>query len=230
MLKNFNLFRWIFSLLFMSFDDPPGGGGDPAANKAKAEEEEKKKQQEELNKQFADRAARATEAERKRILEELGVKDPEEAKALLKIAREADEKTKSETEKLAAKAKAAEEAKERAETEAKAKLDEANKKLLDSEIKISARTAVTDKAGKVTRAAFRKEAMGDVLLLIDRKEIEEKDGEFKGVEKALEALAKAKPYLLEEKQEPRRGTPPERPGGGGGRNSDGERTPIISSL
>lgn len=232
MLKNFSFLR-IFPIFF---DKDDGGGGGSADDdkskddKAKAEEEEKKRKQEELDKQFADRAKRAAEAERAKLLKELGVTDPEQAKALLKTAREVEEKTKSETEKSEARAKAAEAAKEKAEAESKAKLDEANKKLLDSEIWTNAMTAVTDKDGKITRAAFRKEAKQEVLLLIDRAKIEEKDGEYAGVDKALSELAKAKPYLLTEKPESRKGTPPE--GGAGGRKKgDGEgRTPIISSL
>lgn len=162
------------------------------------------------------------------MLEVLGVKDADEAAALLKIAREADEKTKTEAEKMTAKLQASEDARIKAETEAKEKTEAANKRLLDSEIKINAATALIEK-DKIVRPAFKREALDDVLLLIDRKLIEEKDGAFKGVDKALEALAKAKPWLLEEKQQAPRGTPPQGPRGRQG--DDGTpRTPIISSL
>ena len=227
MFKSF--FRPFFHVFYEANPGGGSGGAPSAEDKAKAEADAKVKAQEELNQQFADRAARATEAERKRLLETLGVKDADEAAALLKIAREADDKTKTETERLQAQVKTAEDAKTKAETEAQQKLEAANKRLLDSEIKINASAAVTDKDGKVTRPAFRKEALEDVLLLIDRTKIDEKDGVYTNVEKALNDLAKAKPWLLEEKQQTSRGTP--RDGGPGSRKQDdGERSPIIRSL
>ena len=226
MFKNF-LFRWLVPVFFDADDKGGGGGTTPTPEEIAAEA--KKKEQEELNQKFVERATRAADAERKKIMESLGVKDPDEALALIKSAKEAEEKNKTESEKLAAKATAAEEARDKAQTESKALLEEANRKLLDSEIKITSRTAVIEKDGKVTRPAFRKEAMEEVLLLIERTKIEEKEGVYTGVEKALSELAKAKPYLLEEKQQAARGTP--RDGGSGARKQeDGERTPIIRSL
>jgi hypothetical protein len=226
MFKSF--FRPFFHVFYEANPGGGSGGALSAEDKAKAEAEAAKvKAQEELNKQFAERAARAAEAERKSLLETLGVKDPEEAAALIKAAKEADDKNKSETEKLQARATAAEAAQEKAEAEAKLKLEAANKKLLDSEIKIGASAPVMDK-DKVVRPAFRKDALDDVLLLIDRTKIEEKDGAYTNVDKALNDLAKAKHWLLEDKQQNPRGTPPEpRP------RKQGEpevRTPIISSL
>lgn len=225
MFKNLNLSRWIRPVFFFAPDDGNGGGDPP---KPPTPEEIEAKKQDDLNKQFADRAARAASAKEKELLEALGVKDPEEAKALLAVAREAADKNKTETEKLQAQIKTADEARVKAETEAKEKTEAANKRLLDSEIKINAATALIEK-DKIVRPAFKREALDDVLLLIDRKLIEEKDGAFKGVDKALEALAKAKPWLLEEKQQAPRGTPPQGPRGRQG--DDGTpRTPIISSL
>lgn len=225
MFKNLNLSRWIRPVFFFS-PDPDPSGGTPPPPAPSADEEAKK--QEELNKQFAERAQRAADSERKKLLEALGVKDADEAAALLKVAREAEDKTKTETEKLQAQIKAADEARVKAENEAKEKTEAANKRLLDSEIKINASTALIEK-DKIVRPAFRREALDDVLLLIDRKLIEEKDGAFKGVDKALAELAKAKPWLLEEKQQAPRGTPPTGPRGRQG--DDGQpRTPIISSL
>lgn len=222
------------SRMFLFEADPGGGAGgdppeDPPGGENADEEAKKKKAQEEENKKYADRAKRAAEAERAKILKDLGVTDPEEAKALLKKARDADEANKTELEKAQSEAQKAQAAKEKAEADAKAQLEAANKKLLDSEIKMTALAPVVDKDKKVTRPAFRKEAMQEVLLLINREAITEDDGTYKGVEKALSELAKAKPYLLEEKQEQRRGTPGGS-GSGSGRRNDGERTPIISSL
>lgn len=230
MFKNLNLSRWIRPVFFFDADDKGGAGGSGNAEadaKAKAEADEKAKQ-DDLNKQFADRAARAASAKEKELLEALGVKDPEEAKALLKKAREADDAQKTETEKLQAQIKSEQAAREKAETEAKEKTEAANKRLLDSEIKINAAVALIEK-DKIVRPAFKRDALDDVLLLIDRKLIEEKEGVFKGVDKALAELAKAKPWLLEEKQQAPRGTPPQGPRGRQG--DDGSpRAPIISSL
>ena len=225
--------KHILSRMFLFEADAGGGGGGQSdEDKAKAAKEkadaEAKQKQDELNKQFADRAAQAASAERKKILESLGVKDIDEALALTKAAKDADEKNKTEAEKLVAKAQEADAARIKAEAESKEKLDAANKRLMDSEIKINASAPVMEK-DKVVRPAFRKEALDDVLLLVNRELITEENGTYKGVEKALSELAKAKPYLLQEKVDPRRGTP--RDGGSGNRNrDDGERTPIISSL
>jgi len=174
--------------------DPPK---EPTAEEKKAAEE--KAVQDRLNAQFAERAERAATAERKKLLEELGIKDPEEGKALLKAAKEKADAEKSDLEKEQAARKDAEAKAEQAQAEAKAKLEAADKKLIDSDIKVNAASPVTDKDGKVTRAAFKKEALPDVLLLIDRKGISiEEDGSVKNVDKALAELAKAKPWLLED--------------------------------
>lgn len=226
MFKNLNLSRWIRPVFFFAPDDGNGGGAQPPAEPSA--EDKAKDAQDALNKQFAERALRGATAKEKEILEALGVKDITEAAAVLKKAREADEAQKTETERLQAQIKASDEARQKAENEAKEKTEAANKRLLDSEIKISASTALIEK-DKITRPAFKREALDDVLLLIDRKLIEEKDGAFKGVDKALAELAKAKPWLLEEKQQAPRGTPPQGPRGRQG--DDGTpRTPIISSL
>lgn len=181
-------------------DGNDANGGDPSkeptAEEKKAADE--KAAQDKLNAQFVERAERAATAERKKLLEELGIKDPEEGKALLKAAKEKADAEKTELEKEQSARKDAEAKAELAKADAQEKLDAATKKLMDSEIKVSAASAVTDKDGKVTRPAFKKAALADVLLLIDRKEITEDDGSFKNVDKALADLAKAKPWLLEE--------------------------------
>ncbi len=181
-------------LFFLDGND--AGGGDPTLDEKKAAEE--KAAQEKLNAQFAERAERAATAERKKLLEELGIKDPEEGKALLKAAKEKADAEKSDLEKEQSARKDAEAKAEKAQAEAQEKLEAATKKLMDSEIKVSAASTVTDKDGKVLRPAFKKAALADVLLLIDRKDITEEDGSFKNVDKALADLAKAKPWLLEE--------------------------------
>lgn len=224
-----NLFRPVL------FFDQSGGGGGGASKKEPTGDDEKKTaagpSQEELNKQFAERAKSAASAKEKEILELLGVTDPEEAKKLIEAARksEADNQSELEKEKIArAKAEAdAEKAKQEAD---QAKAD-ALKLSQDTEIKFSALDEVKDKDGKVTRPAFRKDAIDDVLLLIDRTGINAKDGKTEGVEDALSKLAKAKPYLLVDltKQPKGKGTPGE---DGKKKKADGEveRTPLIRRL
>lgn len=197
-LTNLNLIKRFFFLSMPFFaPDEQGVGGDPEGDAAKKAEAEKAKQQEELNKQFAERAERGKETGKKEVLDLLGVKDPDEAKALIEAARKADDEKKSELEK----AEAARQKAEADAAEAKAKADEAQKqastKLLNAEIKLAAGNAVMDKDGKkVTRPAFRPEAIPDVIAMINREKIKEKDDTFEGVEEALAELAKAKPHWL----------------------------------
>lgn len=166
--------------------------------------------QEELNRQFAERAKRAEEAERKRLLESLGVQSEDDLKAIVQAKKQAEEAAKSELQKLADKTTAAEAKAAKLEAEAAEKIAAMQKRLLDSEIKQLAGRAV-EKDGKTLRAAFRVEALDDILLLIDRAEIKDEDGKYTGIDKALEALAKTKPYLLAETQSAQnqpKGTPP----------------------
>ena len=201
MLTFLNQFR---ILPFVCFDGDGGSGGTTPPATPPAEPN-----QEDLNKQFADRAARAAEAERKKILEGLGVTDLSQLENLLKVARDAEDKTKTETEKLQKQIADEKLAREKAEKDAQAKTEAANKRLVDSDIRINAASAVMEKE-KVLRPAFRKDALDDVLILIDRTKIElTEDGTIKNVSKALDDLAKAKPYLLEQPQQPARGTPRE---------------------
>jgi flagellar biosynthesis GTPase FlhF len=115
----------------------------------------------------------------------------------------------SELEKTAESAKKAEAKAAQLEAEYGEKVATLTKRLLDSEIKQAAGRPVTDKDGKVTRPAFRPEALDDILLLVDRTVIEDKDGKWEGIEKALAELAKAKAYLLADGQPaaPQKGTP-----------------------
>ena len=233
MLNHSNLIKRFFflSMPFFDQDDGAGGGGnEPPADDKKAAEDKAK--QETLDKQFAERAERAAKAEREKILKELGVTDQEEAKKLLETARKADEEKKTALEKEQA-------AREKAETEAKAAkaaadevLAQATTKLMNAEIKMAANTAVVDKDGKVIRAAFRADAMDDVLLLLNREGIQEKDGTFTGVSEALAALAKTKPYLLAEEKptKPTHGNESGPKGKKKDSGNSGERTRIISGL
>lgn len=235
-----NFFNRITPFLLFSPDDGGGGGGSESKDEEKkpdlTDEEKKvaadKEKQDKLNKEFADRASRAAEAERKKILDELGVKDVDEAKTRVEAARKADDAQKSELEKADAARQKAEAEAVQAKADAEKIRSDAFKRVLDGEIKFAAGTPVKDKEGKVVRTAFRKEALDDVLLLVNRDVIEDKDGKFEGIEKALGELAKAKPWLLSE--EDRTKFPKGNPKGPGRKQSGGDgendRQPIIGSL
>ena len=215
--------------------DKGGGGGDPDKKPEEGKEPDAQGKgglsQDELNKQFAERATRAAEAERKKLFESLGVKDEAEFEAYLKAKKEAEDKNKSDIEKAAGEAKKWQDAHSKLDAESKSTIEALNKRLVDTEIKIAALAPATDKDGKVIRAAFRTQAMDEVLLLIERGEIKEDDGKLTGVEKALDKLAKAKPYLLADGQQTKapKGTPPEKTKQSNNQGGD-ERRRIISGL
>ena len=218
---------------FFDADDKGGGaaGDDDAKAKAQADADTAAKQQEEQNKQFAERAKRAEEATKKKLFEELGVKDEAEYQAFLKNKKEAEDKQKTETQRLADEAKAAKDRADKLEAESKTERETLLKRVQDTEIKVSALAAVTDKDGKVIRPAFRADAIEEVLLLIQRGAITEKDGKYEGIEKALADLAKAKPHwLVTTVKEKPKGTPNERDRQGGSSASDKDREPLISRL
>jgi hypothetical protein len=140
--------------------------------------------QAELDRQFADRAKRAAETERKKIFEALGVDSQEAFDALIKAKKDAEEAQKTEIQRLTEAAKTAQKA-----------LNSAQKRIVDGEIKLIA-TQPVEKDGKVTRAAFRPDALDIVIALIDRNGIKDDDGTLTGITEALDALAKEKPFLL----------------------------------
>ena len=203
--KPYSISRSLYQLPGMFFaPDDPGNGQQTAS------EDEKKAananangggnagtSQADLDRQFAERAKRAAEAERKRLLEALGVQDEDSLKAIIEAKRKADDEAKTELQKQADKAAAAEAQAAKLKAEADAQVAALRTRLLESEIKIAAAAAVTDKDGKVTRAAFRADALPAVIALIDRGEIAEEEGTYKGIDKALEKLAKAHAYMLE---------------------------------
>ncbi len=218
------------------FNVDEGGGGGGTTDPDETQEPDaqgKGGKQEDLNKQFAERATRAAEAEKKKLYESLGVKDDKEFEAYLKAKKEAEDKNKSELERAAGEAKTWRDKHDKLEGESKSAIETLQKRLVDTEIKIAALAPTLDKDGKVTRAAFRREAMDEVLLLVERGEIkEDENGKLTGVEKALEKLAKAKPYLLAEGQQTRttKGTPSEKSTGKTVNSGGEERRRIINGL
>jgi hypothetical protein len=227
---NFNYAGLFRSQPFFAPDDP---SSDPPADDEKDPPADKGLTQEAVNKLVGDARKQGGQTAVDKLLKTFGIKDETELKTLVETAKKAESEKLSETEKLnktitELQQKASEQEKALAEKEAKI-----SKRLMDSDIKMSASKAVMDKDGKtVKRAAFRADALDDLLLLIDRSKIEEKEGVFSGVDEALDALAKAKPWLLdveEQKQGQGKGSPGTRKNKTGSQES-GERTPIISSL
>ncbi len=189
--------------------DEPGAGGTSSEQTPNAGANGGKTfTQDEVNAIVGRTRTEGREVGERALLEKLGVKSADDLTSIIQAARQAEEANKTELQraqdaKAASDAALAEERQQREEER-----NAFTKRLLDGEIRIAASTAVMDKDGKkVIRPAFRKEALEDVTLLIDRKQITEKDGKFEGLDKALEELAKAKPYLLEEQETAPKGTP-----------------------
>jgi len=194
------LFRTLTSSIFgqplMWFDaDGGGAGGAGGDGKAKADPAPKTFTQVELDEIIGTRLTRAEEKVKKDLLDSLGVKTVEDAKAALKAKQELDDAAKTEAQKLADRATTAEAKVLDLEKNAQERITAMGKRLMDSEIKMTAGAPAMDDKGKVTRPALLAAAMDEVLLLVDRAKIEEKDGKYTGIDKALEALAKAKPHL-----------------------------------
>ena len=194
------------------FDEGGAGGGtpDPDDKKKKKKDDDpegddggdKAAKQKELDKQFADRAKRAAETERKAIWDALGIKSQDDWDAYLKNKQEAEDKQKSETQKLADKAAKAEADLAKLKSDKEQEISEMRKRVQDTEIKVLASQPETDKDGKLKRPSFRKDELETVLLLVKRDEIKEEDGKYVGIEKALADLAKEHPALLADDKTP----------------------------
>lgn len=132
--------------------------------------------QDELNAIVGDRAKRAEEKARKELAEKLGFKSIKELEDSIAAQRKAQENELSELDKAKARVTELE------QTDAQ-RAQQVNAKLIKAEVR-----AVAGQMG------FRD--LGDAQLA-DLSEVEiADDGDVKGVKEALEALAKAKPYLL----------------------------------
>ena len=177
-----------------------------AADAAKAAAEKPKTfTQEQVDTIVTDRLSRKEKNVTDALLISLGVKDPAEAKAIIEASKKAADAQKSETERLQKEVADSKTAAEKATKEAQDQVTAMQKRVLDSELRIAASQAVMGKEKKdgkeqdiVVRPAFKTEALEDVLLLVDRTKIAEKDGIYTGIAEALNTLAKAKPYLMAE--------------------------------
>lgn len=187
--------------------DPDGGGSGSTTDPAAGEGEGEKPQsftQAQLNNLFAERAKSAASAREKELLDKTGATSVDELTALIAEAKQARESQATEAEKQAAALKAAEDKAAKAETEKTDALAKAARRLMDAEILIEAK-----------EAGFLPEAIADVLLVVDRSKIIEKDGKFEGVKEAVKAVAEAKKFwLAAQRPENKFGTPPRKQAGG----------------
>jgi hypothetical protein len=171
---------------------------------------------------LVERLGRKERATTESILAALGTKDLDEAKALILAQKQSEVEKQSTEDRLKAQIQEAEDRTKEIQKDADEQIAAMQKRILDSELRIKASQAVTGKQkleGKevdvVVRPAFKTEALDDVLLLVDRSKIADKDGKYEGVDEALNDLAKAKPYLLADDPKPAgKGSP------GAGKNTE----------
>ncbi|MDD2921465.1 MAG: hypothetical protein PHQ36_04195 [Anaerolineales bacterium] len=205
--KQFSLLR-PFGLYF----DANSGGGSGGTNDPSPDGDNKPKgktfTQEELDALFTQRATQAKTSALSELFKEIGVENADTLKAIITKAKEADDAQKTELQKAQDKANAADKALADQKTAHETALAELEKRIQDSEIKITAGSEVTDKDGKVIRPRARADALDVILLSVERKDIAKKDNAYTGIEEALDALFKAKPFLFEDEQAiPIKGSP-----------------------
>lgn len=177
-------------------DGGAGGGQAAGAAEGKGNEEQSRTfKQSELDALFAARAKQARESALTEMLKDLGAENLDGLKATLKAADEARKAQMSDLEKAQ---QATAELKAKLEAEQKAResaLAQAQEKLL--------RAAVLAEAGK---QGFNDP--NDAWLYIERASIKAKeDDSFEGIDKVVEAVAKAKPYLVKSNAGSNQGTP-----------------------
>ncbi len=174
--------------------DPPGGN--PPPGNPPPGDPPKTFTQEQLDKIIQDRLSRAEETATNKLLEGLGIKSVDDLKKSLADFKKIQDEKLTAQEKLEKDLKEAQDKALAAESEK----DKALKALLDLKLSYEVRLAA---AG----AGFRPESIEDVVLVLDRTKIKEKDGKFDGIKEALDDLAKLKPFWLADKKTPF-GTPP----------------------
>lgn len=197
--KRFSLFQ---PRVFYDANSSGGGGGKDENADGDNKPKGKTFTQEELDAMFANRATQAKTSALTDLFKEIGVESADSLKALITKAKEADDAQKSELQKAQDKANAAEKTLADQKTAHDTVIAGLEKRIQDTEIKITAQAEVKDKDGKVTRPRARADALDAVLVMIERKEIVNKDGTYTGIEDALGALFKAKPFMFETEPEP----------------------------
>lgn len=152
--------------------------------------------QSELDAMFAERAKQAGQSAVTNLLKEIGVEKIEDIKSVLQAAKDAETAQLSELQKAQKEAADLKAAKEKADAEKAESLTKAAERLL--------KAAVLAEASK---HGFNDPS--DAWLYLDRAAIKAKDDDtYDGLDKAVEAVAKAKPYLVKQQQQGQaKGTP-----------------------
>jgi len=148
--------------------------------------------QADIDRIVGERAQRAKEAGISELLKDLGFENPDDLKTLVADAKKRADAEKSELDKANEQIAALAKAKEAADKERAEAIERANVTLM--------RSAVMAEAAKADYR-IRPEALADVWTFIDKASIKPKDGadgEYTGIGDALKALAKAKPYLVQD--------------------------------
>lgn len=148
---------------------------------------------------ISERLNRAKSTERDELLKLLGVESPDQAKDLITKAQEAQQAQMTEAQKWQAKA-------EQATKEAEqARKDQAQADALRQETLL--RFEVMQEAMKADYN-LNPQAIADVWTLIDKSEIKlDEGGKAIGIDKALQALVKGRPYLVNSAAAKAPGTP-----------------------
>lgn len=165
-------------------DSTPPTGGDPRPGEAVVT-----MPQAQLDKLMAERGEQGKRA----LLKEFGVETPEEIKTILAKAKEIEDAQKTEQERLAEEAGKHKTRAEKAEQERNDAVSRLNETLKRTFVLLAAKDFNDPE---------------DAWRFIDREQISVKeDGTVEGVDKAVEALTKSKPYLLKAAQDKRPGSP-----------------------
>lgn len=177
------------------FDAPvEGGGGNPNGGGGKPEDKpaDKTFTQADVDRIVGERAKRAEESAIGALLKDLGFEKPDDLKALVADAKKRSDAEKSELDKANEHIATLAKAKEAADKERADAIERANVTLM--------RAAVMAEAAKADYR-IKPEALADVWTFVDKSSIKPKDGadgEYTGIGDALKALAKSKPYLVQD--------------------------------
>lgn len=204
--------NWLF------LDEGSPGGPEPGKSTSTADDKDKQTRsftQAELDALFAERASQAERSTLAKLFKDLGIKDADEAKSLLKIARDAEAAKLTEAEKAQKLQKELEEKAAAAEEKAKA---------------AEARAQETAMKYAVLLAAANFNDPNDAWTYVDREKLKiNEKGEVEGAKEAVEAVAKAKPYLVKKDSKAPLGTPPRNPPSGKPSNDD-QPKPVVVRL
>ena len=124
------------------------------------------------------------------LLKDLGVESPDKLKEALKRLSIIEEQGKTDTQKLTDQVAALQKQLDTEKATAAEQVKAATLRLMQAEV-------VTEAAKQGVRA----DAVADVWVFVDKDKITEKEGKFEGVKEAVEAVVKAKAYLLDQKKQ-----------------------------